>query len=444
MTLGYFHPDEPAPPTHYQMPLRSYRLVVLGLALLGFCVVVVWRTPPGSFEKLPAAAAPAPASVAAIVTALETPTLLRPAHPAGFTRLSTSGVEFYDHWVPLAGEVAPEIKRQIYQGFGSDKVARNECKTNDPKRPAVAVRFAAHGFGQNLLQLANYILYAGLSGQVQLLFLEFNERPGANREDHHHAFQNWYEQHFSLVQPGTSCDVFHSQCTHVPGRCYDAYWEAPLPADQKKRDYWKQATWYMESYRRGSTHVQVHNLLKTGVIRELLRLQPSTKTELDRRHALALDGFQYDKQVAMHVRRTDKITGESRLVACDVFASALELVLNQTEFRDKRVLLHLMTDNATVLDEFTQAWQTKPLHNQVLVNFRFAGTRPDRTSHAMVQDSFYQILVDFRLMISADAFIGSQSSNLGVVACLLRVHRGCYTVEQPSPFVWDTAKDKIA
>ncbi|KAH9245954.1 hypothetical protein BASA81_016495, partial [Batrachochytrium salamandrivorans] len=345
--------------------IHSYRLVALGLALVGFCLVVVWCTPPSPSFNLPAA-----------TTALETPSQSF-LQPVGLTRLSANGVEFYDHWVPIEGEVDPELKKQIYQGFGSDRVARKECKTNDPHRPAVATRFAAHGFGQNLLQLANYIMYAGLSNQVQLFFLEFNERQGANRQDNHHGFQNWYEQHFSLVQEtgGTSCDVFHSQCVKVLGRCYDAYWEAPLPADQKKRDYWKQATWYMESYRRGNTNVQVHNQIKTGLIRELLRLQPDTKTELDKRHAQALNGFLYDKQVAMHVRRTDKITGESRMIACDVFVSALELVLNQTEYHNKRILLHLMTDNITVLDEFNQAWKTSPLQDQVQVNFRFAGTR---------------------------------------------------------------------
>jgi hypothetical protein len=168
----------------------------------------------------------------------------------------------------------------------------------------------------------------------------------------------------------------------------------------------------------------LHDALKTQLFREILRMQLNERRELDRRQREALSSvkrLQRSDEVfklAIHVRRTDKVTGEAVQIGCEVFANAVETLLtNKLRVFDKfkSVLIHLMSDDPKVMTEWSEVtggmgfFQSKK--NAIQVNFRAALNRPDRTSDLQrVEDGFYDLLIDLRLMVEAHAFLGSQSS----------------------------------
>lgn len=146
-------------------------------------------------------------------------------------------------------------------------------------------------------------------------------------------------------------------------------------------------------------------------------MKPNSRRELDQRVAEALEVVS-DKlkesplQVAIHVRRTDKILGEAVLTPCESYMKALEHAVK--DYATRKVLVHLMSDNSTVEQECRNAaimFLPSSLKSKLSINFRYAKDRPDRSStSATLWESTWQLLVDLRLMVESDVFVGTQSS----------------------------------
>jgi hypothetical protein len=89
--------------------------------------------------------------------------------------MSQRGVPFYDHYRPILHEVGEEMESRVFRAFGSDTFNATECSSLDVSRPAIAVRLASQGLGQNLLQLTNYIMHVGLTQSNTLFFLPYRD-----------------------------------------------------------------------------------------------------------------------------------------------------------------------------------------------------------------------------------------------------------------------------
>jgi len=201
-------------------------------------------------------------------------------------------------------------------------------------------------------------------------------------------------------------------------------------------------------------------------------MTPEARRELDKRHSEALSlamnqtvnpNKTYSAKlfrIAVHVRRGDKVAlHEARPVSASRFIAALKTIADQLNPPDNKTsskgddgvvyLVHLFTDGAEVLQEFKDALQAPEAaglfgNSTVHLDFRFAGYRPDKGfDETLVNEAFWQLLVDLKMMVESDAFLGSQSSNVGVTACYLRVHHRCFNVEHRT-LSWHPANSKVA
>lgn len=371
------------------------------------------------------------------------------------TRMSRRGLDLMDNWRPLNFQFTEEQIKQMYEAFGTDDPSFNiqTCTTSRPGRAPVAVRLAYHGLGMNLLQLTNYIIWASYNNKFIMFIrmLEYNEKHGGLGS---HAFQNWFEMKFTLANKDDStCDIYGTLCQSLRDHCYDGFWNNTN--SNPKADLWAQATGFMGSYR--SKNLALHDAYKTQIIREVLRMTFEARKTLDENQREAIKPVRelYKKdsvfKIAVHVRRTDKITGESVKIGAEIFGVALENIIQEKlrVFKSyKSVLIFVISDERDIEDEWNDRVLTMPWFKQqrkkITHFFRIMNNRPDRTSDwSAVDTGFYELLIDLRLMIDAHAFLGSQSSNLGVVTCYLRVHDNCFNVEKDS-LEWNPAESKIA
>jgi len=130
----------------------------------------------------------------------------------------------------------------------------------------------------------------------------------------------------------------------------------------------------------------------------------------------------------------------------------------------------VMSDDAHAGDEFKHAWAATVGLSTDGVEFvaRFAKARPDphflaqltvrenldrfvhrvkrlaAPSAGVVQanrDAFFESLVDLLIMAAADAFVGTETSNFGQIACYLRGGVACYNAEagRRNAYKWSDA-----
>jgi hypothetical protein len=166
------------------------------------------------------------------------------------------------------------------------------------------------------------------------------------------------------------------------------------------------------------SHPELHDAYKMVLLREMFRMTKESRRELDKRYEEVLRPLlknEINYQIATHVRRTDKITGEARAVACSTFVQGIEHILQvrKKEIGNKKVILHLISDESQVENECLQAIQASDNVElkRIKIHFRFAKDRPDRVrTLALADESFWRLLIDLRLMIESDDFLGSQSS----------------------------------
>lgn len=160
--------------------------------------------------------------------ALENGETSKPQSRRGLTRMSLHGVEFMDNWRPVPYQFTDAERQKMWDAFGADSLdSSNNCSIPGGRAP-IATRAAYHGLGMNLLQLCNYIIYASQSGKPQsVVWIPLLSYDTKHNEVMRHAFQNWFDQHFSLLSEHSSCDIFESVCNKLKGRCYDGYWQNP-------------------------------------------------------------------------------------------------------------------------------------------------------------------------------------------------------------------------
>jgi len=205
----------------------------------------------------------------------------------------------------------------------------------------------------------------------------------------------------------------------------------------------------------------LHDALKITLMREILRMTPEARRELDKRHSEALTNVMTEAdfpkdltrratmvfRIAVHVRRGDKVAlGEARPVPASTFVQGIRTILDTLNPpRHHPRLVHLFSDDANASSEFHQALASNPdLNASLKVDFRYAGYRPDLGNDLnLVYEAFWQLLVDLRMMVESDVYLGSQSSNVGVMACYLRVHHQCFNVENQN-LTWKPSRNKIA
>ena len=161
----------------------------------------------------------------------------------------------------------------------------------------------------------------------------------------------------------------------------------------------------------------LHDAYKTFLMREILRVKSNIRRELDVRHLQAIEDIaDIDRaipRIILHVRRTDKIGTEAELVKATVFVAALKHILFHKDPKGFKCVLQIVSDESQVEQEMKDALADEPDVVKAIerMQFRFAPSRPDRTqTHEELDDVFWQLLVDLRLFIAGDIFVGSQSS----------------------------------
>jgi hypothetical protein len=127
---------------------------------------------------------------------------------------------------------------RLFGAFGSDHLNQTSCTA--PGKSTIAIRAAYHGLGMNLLQLANFIMYAAISKHrdYMIAWIRTYEYDTEKNSYLSHPFQNWIEQHFTaFMHPSTTCpNYYKSVCKLFEGRCYGGMWENP--STNPKDDLW--------------------------------------------------------------------------------------------------------------------------------------------------------------------------------------------------------------
>jgi hypothetical protein len=163
--------------------------------------------------------------------------------------------------------------------------------------------------------------------------------------------------------------------------------------------------------------------------------------------------------VALHVRRGDKVSSrEAEKVNMTHYVRAC---FAAGQSNAARVLV--LSDDISAGPEFAEHWTLLGGSNNTNVTWRTAVFRPDKfrpyravnrnkrvdevpLSVLEARMGFWWLLVDLRIMVDADVFVGSQSSNLGALVCALRAWTKCWSAENyMREYAWDTRRyEKIA
>jgi len=164
-------------------------------------------------------------------------------------------------------------------------------------------------------------------------------------------------------------------------------------------------------------------------------------------------------RVAVHVRRTDKAGPENEaiIIALEHYAAAACEGMRRWAAREAKrrgaqprtvdVVVFLTSDNETMHEPFARELDASisslPFEVNANVTFHYSPGRPERWPGDS-EITFHRLMEDLRLFVDADVFVGTQSSNYGIVACLLRGGDLCMSVEAPAPrFEWRLEVDKM-
>ncbi len=300
------------------------------------------------------------------------------------------GVDFVNSYRPLAYEKNASVS----YAMGSDDLdAHRTCYL--PGREVIYYRVNGNGFGSDFLNRANYMLWAAATPHLLLM------HAACDYDTYQfYPYTRFVERHFMFLSGNLSC-------TKV-GPAEPFNWE------RKHVSHWPNMTaWINREH--GTKEIAVNKAL---ILRRTMRMHPASRRALDARMPPI-------PRVAIHIRRTDKFS-EATPVASYAYLVALHQLTAAT------TNVTVMSDDPSVKGELGAA------------NYRITTTRPDMTKDANeAEEAFWNVLVDLRIMVEADIFIGTQSSNLGILACMLRGYNKCYSVESKD-LEWDPLKDKAS
>jgi hypothetical protein len=395
-------------------------------------------------------AAPPPSVAKRLVPLNDPPIVLPPAILAGIQaqsqtapaggcgtsleRAAKRGVPFVDAW---ADEPLPAWAGLISTGVGLGCAGRRE----------INFTMTPHGMGSNFIVLANHIIWAALSG-----LREFNgPLPELKHEQVAMVLATNPEHTFgaALARLFLSATTFYRPHDTMRETPCKVWLDCAMPRIDDQ-DVWKLSSRWLASKVRGMSWA-LFNQIRAHLWRQWLRLTPAYRALMDRAVAQVQgpEGF-VGPVLAMHVRRSDKVTGEAQYVRTEEFVQAVHH--SGVDFRTVVVV----SDDAGAFGEVVGNWSL-PFPRPRFVS-RFAHpkfSRPDRIHRRTKQDDdaalarmqdegFLYLLTDLRLMVESDWFLGSQSSNLGIVACAVRGDRRCLNVENAAgEYQWEFVTMKI-
>ena len=150
-----------------------------------------------------------------------------------------------------------------------------------------------------------------------------------------------------------------------------------------------------------------------------MQVRQSTRIELQSSYEKSLLGFNITRDnsfiIACHVRRTDKLAYEAKKVDASVFASAIKKIINSTadlrNVNKNRIEIIIISDDIKVPMEFNTEFSSHAELCELPRHYRISTIRPDRGKNDLVSSAAYTAtLLDLRIMIESDVFLGSQTS----------------------------------
>ena len=343
---------------------------------------------------------------------------------------------------------------------------QDHCRADAPD--VVRHLFTPWGFGSNLLVMVDDILYALLTRQRFVLVsnrdrdyakeaakaatFKRTARPLALSERLNLApwilpvpLQQWYETHAAFARlPGVVCPSHQQTCAkaRIPHACV-----GPTVT--------RRSVELLSRYQR--EHADTFNALRTYLLRELMRFDAATQEQVDAQVASVLASSSSSAEaaatttttVAVHIRRGDKLVFEASLTPASDYVAAILTALRE-EQQQQQLTIVILTDDAAAVGEFHAAWRQAPLPPTLKAEIRprVALVRPDGSGLTNDADALHatmvDLLTDVKLMSLAHVFVGTQSSNVGVLACYLRGGVRCFNAEAPATaFTWNQALNKI-
>ena len=119
--------------------------------------------------------------------------------------------------------------------------------------------------------------------------------------------------------------------------------------------------------------------------------------------------------IVCHVRRTDKLAHEAKKVDAPVFADAIKKIINSTadlrNVNKNRIEIIIISDDIQVPMEFDTEFSSHSELGGLPRHYQISTLRPDRGKNDSVSSAAYKsTLLDLRIMIESDVFLGSQTS----------------------------------
>jgi len=295
------------------------------------------------------------------------------------------------------------------------------------RRPVV-FSFRHVGLGANMLALANAYIYAYVINRAAnnvSIVIHSGRAQAARRQTGQTIL--WKNNDTAKCQLQTAWEQVSSFPSFDDGTVVAV---PATPCDVKFRAFFPNDGFVNLQRTNSGFFVQ----LRRYALHRLLRLKPAWHSAM----LGMLPPRPQEPTWSVHIRRADKLYAESkRVFAAEYIRAARTSGVRPT-------VVYLLSDDVAVTNEFTSNWTTATAADWSLPRLvSVAATeRPDRTRHN-VREVYLKVVADLRAMVQADVFVGTQTSNLGVVACILREHRHCYNAEGKGHYAWDPAKDKI-
>jgi hypothetical protein len=364
--------------------------------------------------------------------------------PKALLRIRARGAPLMEYKLKPAWnllKIRPNWEQFVFNHVGP---ASPELCARSARASTVRSVWTPFGFGSNMFNLVHNILHAAFYNKTYV-FVSMRDRdygataaneaadldaPSVHFWSRHEALPASFEEHFGFAADGdTVCESFAESCGAHLKPCFGV-------AVRGEPSYVKRV------------HPVVLHALKTAVLRELLRLKPVMKLQVDSLCAAVGCDVRVDEDdddlvvVAIHVRRGDKIvkqtqhtSPEARLVkAADYVHAAVKGIKGRHVAK-----VFVVSDDAHALREIVPYWKAHVSHSaDATFVSRVAADRPDKTNEPDVElAALVDVLVDIRLLASADVFVGTGTSQFGALVYSLRAGAASYDAEHHNGgYVW--------
>jgi len=427
--------------------------------------MVAGEDAPRSIAPAATHVAPSSAAPTAFTPRLNT-TQSRDAHYAtAFQQLESRGFAFVDRY-PDATYLATG---RYFKPNWPEQLSR--AISGDPGRERVNFVWTPHGFGSNMINHVNYIIYAALNNATLTLVskgspylpdrpvIEYKDIPWnyslpphdirkhlrwwANHQSRQNVLQAWFDEFMAYSVPNDTTAERYNELCYAKRDC--DFPPFGVLYRNGSADMYKGAKYFVQGFRR---HEADFCSSRMTVTRALMRLKPAARAELDALVRPLTRDVNMSDAVAVHVRRGDKVgTGEARPTHVSHYVNATVFAAR----RGNASVVFVLSDADGIGAEFAAHWKAVGASNDTVIVFRRAANRPDKRSDpAQSRLGFLWLLVDLRLVVEAGTFVGTQSSTLGVLAAALRGWNRCFNAENgtgykaSTPYEWLARKDKPA